>query len=203
MGLNSLTCPPSMRVYRPPLTSFSGEPETIWDGARNMRLLKEISYTDPDGRVWTVPVTPKKAFLNGATIPRPLWTAIGSPYAGKYRRASVIHDFHVGEGDNDDVSDEHRKAADKMFYHACRYDGCSRRFAALLYIGVRFGSIISTWDDQYQQAAFGDDEDVRKSPEYDYILAKYWEIVDEAGSAVEDGELEKLDEIIDRKMRLE
>ena len=176
---------------------FSGEPETEWVGSRNMTLKNELTYIDPDGKPWVAPVD---SFVNGATIPRPLWTAIGSPYAGKYRRASVIHDYHVGEGYNPDVSDEQRKAADKMFYHACRFDGCSRRFARLLYIGVRFGSIISTLGVPFKDAAYGDDEAVRKSPEYDFILAKYWEIVDEAGSAVDEGELDVLDEIIERKM---
>ena len=180
------------------IEGFSGEPETIWDGSRNMTLKKELTYIDPDGKKWVAPVD---SFVNGATIPRPLWTAIGSPYAGKYRRASVIHDYHVGEGYNPDVTPEQRKAADKMFYHACRFDGCSRRFAALLYIGVRFGSIISGWGAQYQAVVYGEvDEDVRKSPLYDEILTKYWEIVDEAGSAVEDGQLDVLDEIIESKL---
>ena len=178
---------------------FSGEPETKWEWSRNMRLQKELYYIDPDGKKWIAPVD---SFVNGATIPRPLWTSVGSPYTGDYRRASVIHDYHVGEGYNPDVSDEHRKAADKMFYHACIYDGCSKRFAALLYIGVRFGSIISTWGIQYQNAAYGDDEAVRKSSEYDFIFAKYWEIVDEAGSAVEDGQLDELYNILERKLRL-
>jgi hypothetical protein len=87
-----------------------------------------------------------------------------------------------------------------MFYHACRFDGCSKRFSALLYIGVRFGSIISTWGIQYQQAAYGDNEAVRKSPEFDYIIAKYWEIVDEAEVAVEEGNLGAIDDVLERKL---
>jgi hypothetical protein len=144
---------------------------------------------------------PANSFLNGATIPRPLWSAIGSPFAGKYRRASVIHDYYVGEGDNPDVTPEQRKAADRMFYHACRYDGCSRRFASMLYVGVRTGSFLSNWAAPYRDAVRGPmDEAVRQSLESDYILSKYWEIIDEAGSAVDEGELDILDEIIDSKL---
>ena len=71
----------------------------------------------------------------------------------------------------------------------------------MLYIGVRFGSIISTLGVAFKDAAYGD-EAVRKNPEYDFILAKFWQIVDEAGSAVENGQLDVLDEIIERKLRL-
>ena len=72
----------------------------------------------------------------------------------------------------------------------------------MLYIGVRFGSIISTLGVAFKDAAYGDDEAVRKSPEYDFILAKYWEIVDEAESVVDDGLLDELDETIEKKLRL-
>ena len=61
---------------------FSGEPLTRWKGPRNMELVEEVAYTDPNGKKWTVP---KNAFINGATIPRALWTWIGAPFAGKYR----------------------------------------------------------------------------------------------------------------------
>jgi hypothetical protein len=44
------------------------------------------------------------------------------------------------------------------------------------------------------------DEAVRQSLESDYILSKYWEIIDEAGPAVDEGELDILDEIIDSKL---
>lgn len=121
---------------------FSGVVKTIWhNNHREMTLVETFSYTDPSGKTWTVP---ENSFINGASIPRSLWTLVGSPYTGPYRRASVIHDYFVGEGSNPNVSEAERKQADKMFYHACRYDGCSKGAAAVLYLGVRTGTWFAT-----------------------------------------------------------
>ena len=118
--------------------TFIGDVKTIWGrDHRDMKLLEDFSYIDPNNKEWKVP---QGSFLNGATIPRSLWTLIGSPYVGKYRRASVIHDYFVGEGYNPEVSNRNRKMADKMFYRACKHDGCSNREASILYIGVRIGT---------------------------------------------------------------
>jgi hypothetical protein len=121
---------------------FSAAVRTAWhNNHRDMILIDAVTYTDPSGIVWQVPAG---SFLNGATIPRSLWTLIGSPYTGAYRRASVIHDYFVGEGTNPEVPAAERKNAEKMFYHACRYDGCNKRDAAVLYLGVRTGSWFAT-----------------------------------------------------------
>jgi hypothetical protein len=74
--------------------SFSGEPEAVWlteDGTedRGMRLLKAFSFEDPDSKKWPAPTG---SVVDGASIPRALWTIVGSPYTGDYRRASVVHD---------------------------------------------------------------------------------------------------------------
>lgn len=116
---------------------FSGYPLTRWKDHRIMILEEPFSFTDDDGKEWIVP---KYAELNGATIPRPFWTMVGAPFVGAYRMSSIVHDYYVGEGINPDVSPAARKRADKMFYQACRTEGCSPRFAAFLYAGVRTGS---------------------------------------------------------------
>ena len=118
--------------------TFSGNPKTEWlvdeNGAdRNMRLLEDFSFTDPDGRVW---LAPAGATVDGASIPRPLWVIVGSPYTDDYRRASVVHDIACGSPDVD------RKQADVMFYYACLSGGCTLDQAALLYLGVRIGAWI-------------------------------------------------------------
>ena len=74
--------------------SFSNDPQTRWitdDGApdRNMEILERFSFVDPKGREW---VAPAGTVVNGASIPRALWTVVGSPYTGDYRRASIVHD---------------------------------------------------------------------------------------------------------------
>ena len=113
---------------------FSDNPQTEWitdldKPDRNMKLLRDFSYTDPEGKVWLASSGEK---INGASIPRPLWSTVGSPYTDDYRNASIVHDIAVESGD--------RKAADKMFYYACLAGGCSKSQSRLLYLGVRLGT---------------------------------------------------------------
>lgn len=105
--------------------TFSGDPVTRWlsetGDDRNMEILEAFTFTDPAGKVWKAPVG---SVVNGASIPRPLWSVVGSPYTGDYRRASIVHDVASVEADHDEAK---RRAADRMFYHACRVGGCSVR----------------------------------------------------------------------------
>lgn len=119
--------------------AFSGEPTAMWltegGGAdRRMQLTEPFWFCDPAERVWEAP---KDAIVDGASIPRPLWATVGSPYTGDYRRASIVHDIACVEAGGDA---RRRRAADRMFYHACREGGCSIRLATILYIGVRIGA---------------------------------------------------------------
>lgn len=120
--------------------SFSSNPKTEWltdpDAEdRNMKLLEDFSYTDPDEKVW---LAPKGSVVNGASIPRPLWSTVGSPYSDDYRRASIVHDVAC------DSADIPRKDADVMFFHACRAGGCGSVQARILYAGVRIGAWASS-----------------------------------------------------------
>ena len=116
---------------------FSDNPQTEWVSDpgqdRDMVMLRDFSYTDPDGKVWDAPVSSK---INGASIPMPLWSTVGSPYTGDYRNASIVHDVACQKAKT--VVD--RKAADKMFYFACLAGGCSIPQARMLYLGVRVGA---------------------------------------------------------------
>ncbi len=98
-------------------------------------MIDAFWYIDPDGRRWDVEAG---TVVNGASIPRTLWSSIGSPYTGDYRRAAVVHDAALGK------LDIPRDAADTMFYFACLAGGCSQLQARLLYAGVRIGSWAST-----------------------------------------------------------
>jgi hypothetical protein len=126
---------------------FSGDPEAVWlaeDGTedRNMKLLQSFSFTDPDGKLWAAP---KQSIVDGASIPRALWTTVGSPYTGDYRRASVVHDVACVDAGNDKKK---RRAADRMFFHACRAGGCSIWQSTILYLGVRIGAAapdVASW----------------------------------------------------------
>jgi len=118
---------------------FSGEPCTIWltenRPDRKMRLIEDFAFTDPDGLTWLVPSGYE---VDGASIPKTLWALVGSPYTGDYRRASIVHDKACNDAAGDVTA---RKAADRMFYHACRAGGCSSEEANSLYLGVRIGAL--------------------------------------------------------------
>jgi hypothetical protein len=121
----------------PDYGAFSGEPKTIWlteDGQdRYMKLIEPFWYK---GKVMDVTV-PANYRIDGASIPRALWTLVGSPYTGEYRRASIVHDKACDDANGDAKK---RRIADRMFYYACRAGGCSWAQAVVLYIGVRIGA---------------------------------------------------------------
>ena len=52
-------------------------------------LMKDFSYKDPKGKIWT---TKQGYKTDGASIPRVLWSVIGDPYGGGYIKSAVIHD---------------------------------------------------------------------------------------------------------------
>lgn len=121
------------------MARFSGEPRTEWLQQpalpdRKMRLLEDFWFEDRVGRRWDAPAD---AVVDGASIPQPLWSIVGSPYTGRYRRGSVVHDVACERA----ATSAERRAADRMFYEACRVGGCSVEEACILYLGVRIGAI--------------------------------------------------------------
>ncbi len=111
---------------------FSGPIRTQWeeDGV-HMVLLNELRYTDPDGEVW---VAPAGSRVNGASIPRALWSFIGGPFEGKYRNASVLHDVAYTE------QTKPWRKVDRMFYNAMRCSGVNAITAKTMYYAlVRYG----------------------------------------------------------------
>ena len=71
---------------------FIGEVLVKWlkDG-RKVQLLEDFAFVDAKQKKW---VATKGRKVDGASIPRILWTVSGSPFVGKYRRASVLHDVY-------------------------------------------------------------------------------------------------------------
>jgi hypothetical protein len=96
-----------------------------------MTLLSELRYTDPHGIVW---VAPAGSTVNGASIPRSLWSLMGGPFEGKYRDASVLHDVSY---------EQHKRPwqdCDRMFYNAMRCSGVSAVEAKTMFYALyRFG----------------------------------------------------------------
>jgi Protein of unknown function (DUF1353) len=107
---------------------FEGTVKTEWiDENPKMRLLEDFSFIDAKGVKWSAP---KNSVIDGASIPQVLWSVVGSPYTGKYRRASVVHDVACVKRDQS-WQDVHR-----MFYEACLAGGVDERDAKLMYGAV-------------------------------------------------------------------
>lgn len=70
---------------------FVGEVVAKWlPSGREMQLTAPFRYVDARGKEWAVPAG---VTIDGASIPRVLWTTVGPPFTGKYRKASVVHDY--------------------------------------------------------------------------------------------------------------
>ena len=113
--------------------AYTGLPPRVelLDDGRGAHLLAALSYRRPDGSDWPVP---PGAWLDGASIPRPLWSLIGGPFEGRYRNASIVHD-HYCITQVRPWQDVHR-----MFYEAMRCSGTGAAKAKIMYYSVyRFG----------------------------------------------------------------
>lgn len=111
---------------------FSGAPVTQWNpDGRSMTLLNELRYTDPKGFTW---IAPAGSVVDGASIPRSLWSFMGGPFEGKYRNASVLHDVAY------DQHDRPWEDCDRMFYNAMRCSGVGTVEAKTMFYSLyRFG----------------------------------------------------------------
>lgn len=129
---------------------FIGDVKTQWlkDG-RKMKLLEDFQFIDPSGKQW---LAKKGESVDGASIPKILWTSVGSPLVGKYRRATVLHD----------VECVHRREphtmVHRMLYDAMLADGTSKAKAKKIYMAViMFGP---RWDENGDDLDFSEDEDL-------------------------------------------
>jgi hypothetical protein len=118
--------------HQHPWGFYSGSPETRWNpDGRTMTLLTELRYTDPNGVIW---IAPAGSVVDGASIPRSLWSIMGGPFEGKYRNASVLHDV---------AYEEHNRPwpdCDRMFYNAMRCSGVGAVEAKTMYYSLyKFG----------------------------------------------------------------
>jgi len=111
---------------------YDAEISATWQSrqsARSMRLDRAATYTDPKGQAWPVP---KGAVVDGASIPQSLQLFVGTPFVGRYRRATVFHDFYC------DTKLRQWKDVHEMFYYAMRADGVGRRQAQIMWAAVRY-----------------------------------------------------------------
>jgi hypothetical protein len=100
--------------------------ELLEDG-RKLRLLNDMTYTDPAGVAW---LAPAGWVVDGATIPKEFWSSIGGPLEGQYRNASIFHDVAC------DKRERRWDEAAVMFYNAMRCGGVKERKAKLMFAAV-------------------------------------------------------------------
>lgn len=120
--------------------SFSGpiRLQMMGDGV-NWILLEEVTYTDKAGRKW---VAPAGMVTDLASIPRELWSLVGSPGTGRYRMAAVFHDAAYR---TPGVS---KADADRMLRECSIECGTSEELADIIYEGVRLGGTAAYAADQ-------------------------------------------------------
>jgi len=109
---------------------FNGPVKTEWlPNGRDMVVTTQLTYIDNSGKAWNAWAG---STVNGASIPKPLWTFIGSPFCGKYRRASVIHDVYCG------THSEPWQSAHRVFYEMMDTDGVGMMQRWLMFRAVWF-----------------------------------------------------------------
>ena len=94
----------------------------------SFRLVEAFEYIGPDQIDWLVPAG---TCVNGASIPAAFWSFMGSPWTGKYRRASVIHDHFVR------VRTRPWETTHRAFYYGMLADGVPGSKAKIMYYAVR------------------------------------------------------------------
>ncbi len=114
---------------------FIGDVVALWlpDG-REMKLKENFLYVDKYGVEWQAPIN---SIVDGASIPRFFWRYIGSPFVGKYRRASVIHDVYCK------TKSRPHERVHKVFKEMMLADGVDEFDAHQMYLAVKVGG--PTW----------------------------------------------------------
>ncbi len=106
------------------------------DDGRLMKLEQAFGYVDAAGTTWTVPAD---AIVDGASIPRVLWPIVGGPWEGRYRAASVVHDWFCA------VRIMPWRQTHRMFYDAMLTSRVEPGLARLMFLAVRYAG--PSWDD--------------------------------------------------------
>jgi Protein of unknown function (DUF1353) len=98
-------------------------------GRQQMKTVEDFGFQDADGTHWPVP---PGTSVDGTSIPKAVWSLLDRPWEGKYREASVLHDYHCTARSAD------WQTVHRMFYRAMLVSGVSERRAKLVYAGVYF-----------------------------------------------------------------
>lgn len=122
----------------------TGKVQAEWlEDGRKMLLLADYSYVDPPNVEWKAA---KGTVVDGASIPRFAWTAIGGPYEGKYRKASVAHDAAVDEKARP-WQQVHRMFYDHMLCSGVNKSKAQAMYWAVFHCGPRWpgDEVVAQW----------------------------------------------------------
>jgi len=130
---------------------FTNTVKTEWllDSPRDMRVIEPISFIDKSGKSWDVP---EGAIINGASIPKFAQPIIGTPYIGKYRRASVIHDYYY------ETREYEKDITDDMFYEAMIFDGVPHIKAHAMLLALQTSGTWAEYDASNDEEDDDDDD---------------------------------------------
>jgi hypothetical protein len=116
--LTPLIAPPTTEVGPWGQWRSDARVELLLDG-RHISMAAPLIFVDRDGVVHVI----RTGFVSdGASIPRWLWSLVGGPLSGRYRRAALLHDwlYHlIREG----IISMSWWTADRLFEDAMRADG--------------------------------------------------------------------------------
>jgi Protein of unknown function (DUF1353) len=109
---------------------FIGEVDVrLLDDGRRLKLLNDFGFRDRTAILWQAP---KDAVVDGASIPQIFWTITGGPLEGKYRNASILHDWYC------DRRSRGWREVHRMFHEAMLVSGVSAAKAKIMYLAVYY-----------------------------------------------------------------
>ena len=108
-------------------------------GKQAYEVIEPLVY---DNGRFILQVNPKFDF-DGASIPKALWSVIGSPMTGGYQRAACMHDALYASECFD------RKTCDDLFLQAMKDDGIGFVRRRAMYLAVRAAGWL-VWDKHNQ-----------------------------------------------------
>lgn len=110
---------------------YLGKPLVTHLGGHEYRVEKRFSFVDPWKLNWSVPAG---TVVDGASIPRPLWSLVGGPWDGDYTDASIVHDYYCS------TRSRGHKSVHETFFYAMLTSGVAVKKAKIMYYAVsRFG----------------------------------------------------------------
>jgi hypothetical protein len=148
------------------IEKFPNDLDVTFVSDNQFRLHTEFIYKSDHFGDIMVPINYK---TDGASIPRFIQPFIGSPWAGRYPKATVIHDWLCSSsglvfGRDDKLT---KKQSDLVFLEAMEYLGVGYIRRSLMYRAVRIYEREYEWEKKLVEEAVEQGEDSEKDTDGD------------------------------------